>query len=125
MASDTIYSNLPQPTNDKESIIQFFDAYYTKPLELNANVLAAIKGFFTSRGFEDSSSETIALIIIKQAKKDGYNPMDIMDTLKGLDNVEISALVAEILNFNRLKTSFLGYARAFTSNYEIKRNILA
>lgn len=120
-----IYSNLPQNNVDKEATVQFFDAYYSQPLELNANVLSAVKGFFENRGFDVSSSETIALIIIKQAKKDGYNPMEIIDTLKGLDNVEISALVAEILNFNRVKTSFLGYAREFVVNNEIKRNIIS
>jgi hypothetical protein len=51
--------------------------------------------------------------------------MQILDTLKGLDSVEISALVAEILNYNRFKTSYLGYALAFTPRIEVSRNIVA
>jgi hypothetical protein len=69
--------------------------------------------------------ESLLKIIKKQAKKDGYNPMQILDTLKGIDNVEISALVSEILNYNRVKTSFLGYARGFEPHYEVQRNVLA
>lgn len=99
--------------------------YYQQPLELNADVLFAIQGFFSSRGFDDVSSQSIAVTIIKQAKKDNYNPMQILDTLKGLDSVEISALVSEILNNNRFKTSFLGYTRGFVPNDEVARNILA
>jgi hypothetical protein len=62
---------------------------------------------------------------MKQAKKDGYNPMQILDTLTGVDSVEISALVAEILNYNRVKTSFLGYSKEFTPHDEVQRNVLA
>ena len=83
-----------------------------------------MKSFFTSRGFETSAAESVVIVIIKQAKKDGYNPMEILDTLKGLTNVEISALVSEIVNNNRLKTSFLGYGLAFEPNFEVARNIL-
>lgn len=125
MVNSTIYSNLPQSNVEKDSTIQFFDAYYNKPLELNASVYAAMTGFFTSRDFDKTAAESIALIIMKQAKIDGYNPMQILDTLKGLDSVEISALVSEILNYNRFKTSFLGYSRGLTTNPEVKRNILA
>lgn len=121
----TIYSNLPQSTTAKDETVQFFDAYYSKPLELNANTFNAMKGFFTSRDFDNAAAESITIIIMKQAKIDGYNPMQILDTLKGLDTVEISALVAEILNYNRFKTSFLGYARDFAPNYDVKRNIIA
>lgn len=118
-----LYSNLPP--SKSSAMVQIFDAYTNKPLELEASILTAMKGFFTSRGFEDQSAESISVIIIKQAKNDGYNPMVILDTLKGLDNVEISALVSEILNFNRFKSSFLGYARQFNTADEVKRNILA
>lgn len=120
-----LYSNLPTNQNQNTAMVQAYDAYFTTALELETGVLSAMKGFFTSRGFEESSAENISVIIIKQAKKDNYNPMTIMDTLKGLDNVEISALVSEILNYNRFKSSFLGYARANNTVSEINRNILA
>ena len=50
--------------------------------------------------------------------------MQILDTLKGLNDVEISGLVAELLNYNRVKTSSLGYAQTFQTNAEVSRNIL-
>lgn len=106
-------------------MVKAFDAYLNRPLELETGTLSAMKGFFTSRGFEESSAESISVIIIKQAKADGYNPMTILDTLGGLNNVEISALVSEILNYNRFKSSFLGYARQFNTASEVNRNIVA
>ena len=120
-----LYTNIPAPKLPNGSSIQSFDAYYNQPLELSANVLAAMTGFFTSRGFESVAAESITVLIMKQAKKDGYNPMEILDTLKGLADVEISALVAEIVNYNRFKTSALGYAMKFEPNTEVLRNIIA
>jgi hypothetical protein len=121
---NNLYTNLPPTKSTVDPTVRVFDNFYTKPLELSAGVLDAMKGFFTSRGFETSASESISVAIIKQAKQDGYNPMQILDTLKGLDSVEISALVSEILNYNRFKTSFLGYARQFTPNEEVLRNVI-
>lgn len=121
------YSNVPvsNTSNNSDATLKAFNNFYSKPLELKVSTLDAMTGFFTSRGFDRGSAESITVTIIAQAKKDGYNPMQILDTLKGLDNVEISALVAEILNYNRFKTSFLGYARDFSPNEEVLRNIIA
>lgn len=122
------YNNLPyqkDPKSSSDSTVRAFDTYYSKPLEISTNVLSAMKGFFQSRGFDEVAAESVAIVVIKQAKKDGYNPMQILDTLKGLGDVEISALVAEILNYNRFKTSFLGYAPSFVVNDEVLRNIQA
>jgi len=119
-----LYSNLPLSKISADTTVQAFDNYYLSPLELNASTLAAMTGFFTSRGFDAISAESVAVTIMKQAKKDNYNPMQILDTLKGVDTIEISALVSEILNYNRVKTSFLGYAKVFTPHAEINRNVL-
>jgi len=119
------YTNVPVNNATVNSTVQAFDAYYSAPLELDANVYTAMTSFFTSRGFEKGPAGSISTVIIKQARIDGYNPIKILDTLRGLDNVQISALVSEIINYNRFKTSFLGYALAFSPNQQVLRNIQA
>lgn len=118
------YSNIPTTTSANQTV-QAFDRYYSTPVEINATVLAAMKGYFVNRGFGEVAAESIAVTIITQAKQDSYNPMQILDTLKGLTDVDLSALVSEILNYNRLSTSSLGYAQPFKPNPEISRNIIA
>ena len=119
------YSNLPPAAKPSTSdTVQAFDNYYSEPLELSSTVLTAMKGYFMNRGFEEVSAESITITIMRQAHNDGYNPMQILDTLKGLSNVELSGLVSEILNYNRFKTSSLGYARSFVPNTEIQRSII-
>jgi hypothetical protein len=125
MTTNTYQGNLPSKTTVQNATVQAFDTYFSKPLELDANTFALMQGFFESQGFSKTSAETIAVVIIKQAKKDGYNPLTILDTLKSLNGVELSSLVSEILNYNRFKTSQLGYAGKFVPNLEIARNIVA
>jgi hypothetical protein len=119
------YTNLPFNNKNKSSTVDKFEKYQSIPMGIDPAVYAAAVGFFTSRGFDNTAAEMISEVIIMQAKQDGYNPMKILDTLRGLEDVDISGLVAEVLNYNRFKTSSLGYAAKRQINPEIERNIMA
>ena len=118
----TAYTNIP-PSNLSDPTVRIFDSYYNQPLELKSSTLNAIKGFFESKGFDKVAAESISVTIIKQAKAESQNPMEVIDTLKGFSNLEISAVVSEILNYNRYKSSFLGYSQEFIPVEEVHRNI--
>ena len=121
------YSNIPKPqqsTDSAASTLKVFDAYTTAPLNIDATTYDAMSGYFSSRGFGEDSSRSMAYIIIKQAIIDRYNPFELIETLKGLNDVEISGLITEILNYNRYKTSSLGTASPFTPIEEVARNIV-
>lgn len=120
------YNNVPVTKNSNtNSTVRVFDQYYQVPVDLNNNELVAMTGFFEKRGFTKEAAESTALVILRQSKKDGYNAMQIMDTLSGVSNVEISSLVAEILNFNRFKSSLIGVAQTYTPFEEVARNIIS
>lgn len=120
------FNNIPQSRTESNSdlTVKVFDQYFQAPIDLNNNELIAMTGFFESRGFDKGSAESTALVILKQAKQDNYSSMQIMDTLTGLSNVEISGLVAEILNYNRFKTSSLGISQLYSPADDVVRNIL-
>ena len=122
----TTYNNIPQEKTQSSSdaTLMVFDQYYQAPVELNNNDLVVMKGFFQSRGFDDLSAEITALTILTQAKKDDFNALQIIDTLSGLNNIEISGLVAEIVNYNRYKTSAIGTSQFYAPSEEVVRNIL-
>lgn len=108
--------------SDKE-INQFFDKYYAQPLEFAANEVDAVTTFFEKRGFDKSASIAVASTILKQAKLDGVKVFQILDTLEGLEEVKLSAVVAEIVNYNRPKYSTIGYRRTETVDKVERRNI--
>lgn len=118
-----LYSNLPSQGNQASSTLRAFDLYSSAPLEFDSTIYAACKGFFTNRGFHETSAESITVIILKQSKQDNLNPLKILDTLKGLDNLELSNLVTELLNYNRFKSSNLGVVQNLRTNTEIAKSL--
>jgi hypothetical protein len=101
----------------------FFDQYGISPLEFSANEVSAAVGFFESKGFSTDAALTTASAILKQAKIDGIPVFKLLDTLKGFDSLQLSALVSEILNNNRKSTSTLGFRYLNIPKTEILRNI--
>jgi len=63
-------------------------------------------------------------VILQQAKIDGVKVFELLDTLKGMDTVQLSYIVTEILNHNRSNTSSLGYKVKTEKNLSEKRNIV-
>jgi hypothetical protein len=117
------YSNLPP--SPSASVSASADGLYVKQLELDPATFNMMKGFFESRQFDKVAAETIAVAIIKQAKMDGYNPLQVLDTLKGITGVGLNAVVSDILNYNRYKTSMLGHSLSNDPFEPVARNILA
>jgi hypothetical protein len=121
------FNNIPKENNSSSSneTAQVFDEYFETPITVDSTTLSSITAFFESRGFEKYAAQNVALLIIKQAKLDNFNPNQIIDTLNGLQSIEISALVTEILNKNRFKSSVLGIKQNFLISEEVVRNIVA
>lgn len=119
-------SNLPLPssTDSADEVKLFFNTYFDSPVPLLGVEVDVVTGFFKKRGFDDLAATSTAAILMQQAKQDGVNTYELLDTLKGLEDIQLSAVVAEILNYNRQITSVLGYKQTvLTQSYE-QRNIL-
>lgn len=119
-------SNLPQNTSvdTTENVKQFFDRYFKTPITFPSNEIDAVVGFFQRRGFDVDSARSTAITLLTQAKNDGVNVFQLLDTMKSLTDVQLSQLVAQVLNSTREKTSLLGYRVAPVANPYESRNIL-
>ena len=111
-------------TDSAEEVKVFFNNYFSAPTSFPANEIDAVSGFFVKRGFSELAASTTSAILLQQARTDGINVFVLLDTLKGLTEIQLSAVVAEVLNSNRQKTSALGYRVADNYNYVETRNIL-
>lgn len=87
----------------------YFDRYGEQPLEFPANDVNAAVAFFKSTGFDDDAALVTAMTVLRQAKIDNTPIFQILDTLKGFQSIQLSQLVGEILNNNRVPTSTLGF----------------
>ena len=112
-------------TNDSSTKVkQFFDRYYTESISYPANEVDAVVGFFTKRGFDEAAAISVTVVLLQQAKLDNVKVFKLLDTLKGLTDIQISSVVAEILNYSRSKISTLGYKVDNSSDSSDKRNIV-
>lgn len=122
-----IYTNLPskEPTSSASDLSnKQLSQYNDVPVQLDNETLTAMKGLLSSKGFSEESAENISITIMMQARRDNFNPMNVLDSMRSLGQIEMSQFVSEILNFNRYKTSVLGSVQAVTPVEYVKRNIL-
>lgn len=115
-----MYNNLPHgDVINKTAVVS------TGPvIELETNTYNILKGFFESRKFGKVAADIMAVTLIKQAKQDNYNPLDVLNTLKGLDTIELTSVIKDILNYNRFKTSYLGTKEPGIPFPPVNRNIV-
>lgn len=120
-----IQNNLPvtQKEDSAASTKLFFDTYGTRPIEFNAIDVDASIGFFTERGFGDEAAIVTGMTILKQAKIDGVPVFELLDSIKHFDEVQLTQVVAKILNNNRVPTSLVGYRDTVEIPKNIARNI--
>jgi hypothetical protein len=120
-------SNLPPqvPPNDSSvAVRQFFDKFFQQSVSFPSNQIDAVVGFFTKQGFDTTSAESTAIVLLNQARIDGVDVFQLVDTLKKLDDVQLSQVVAQVLNAYREKTSVLGYRINNVIDAYEARNIL-
>jgi len=122
-----MYTNIPsdRSSSSSDKTLKTFNQQSSFVTQLDPAVLTMMTGFLESRNFSQETAEIISIAILKQAKQDGYNPMQILETIKGIGQTELSGIVAEILNYNRFKTSSLGVVSIVEPVNFVKRNIVA
>lgn len=119
-------TNLPQTLNfdSSQEVKTFFDKYFETEVTFSSNEIDAVVGFFMRRNFDIESARSITIVLLNQARVDNVNVFALVDTLKTLTDIQLSQVVAQILNSYREKTSLLGYRISqVADNYET-RNIL-
>lgn len=121
------FKNNIAPTKNSDSaepVKNFFDRYFVEPISLPAGDVDAVIGFFEKRKFDKAAAVSVATILLQQAKLDNVDVFTLLDTLKGITDVQLSNVVTEILNVNRSKISTLGFKVENTQNQFEKRNIV-
>ena len=109
-----------------DSTLVYFNNFYNSngSISYTQNEIDAVVGYFESRGFDRTASISTATVILQQAKIDGVKVFELIDTLQGMDKVQLSYIVTEILNHNRSNTSSLGYKVKTENSLSEKRNIV-
>ena len=122
-------SNLPQEqitsgNGNNQEVRSLFDKFFLRQITFPSNQIDAVLGFFLKRGFDDEAARSTGIVLLNQARVDNVNVFELIDTLKGLTDVQLAKVVTEVLNSYREQTSTLGYkVMSLVETYE-SRNIL-
>lgn len=120
-----ISTNIPTESTDSSVPIRlFFDKFYSHKISFPATEIDATVTFFLQHGFEEQSARSISIVLLNQARLDGVPVFQVIDTLKGLTDIQLSQVVAQIINAYREKTSLLGYRISPLQDTYESRNIL-
>jgi len=118
-------SNLPSTASDSTlEVKEFFDKFYQSKVSFPSNQIDAVVGFFLSKGFDLQSARSTGIVLLNQARADNVNVFQLVESLKSLTDVQLSQVVAQVLNAYRENTSLLGYRIEQTGNEFESRNIL-
>jgi hypothetical protein len=118
--------NLPTQSNTDSSteVKSFFDKYFRHQVTFPSNQIDAVVGFFMKRGFDDESARSTGIVLLNQSRIDNINVFQLIDTLKGLTDAQLSGVVTQVLNSYREKTSTLGFKILTIEQTAESRNIL-
>lgn len=118
-------TNLPRtPNTGNVDVRDFFDNFFVNQVSFPANQIDATTAFFVKRGFDTNSASSTAIVLLNQARAENVSVFTLLDKLKSLTDIQLSQVVAQVLNGYREKTSFLGYRIATVTNSYESRNIL-
>lgn len=115
---------LPQTPDSSTDVKQFFDKFFVHQISFPSNQIDAVVGFFLKRNFDVDSARSVSIVLLNQARTDNINVFQLIDTLKTLSDVQLSQVVAQVLNAYREKISLLGYRIAPLADTYESRNIL-
>ena len=120
------YTNLPpkDKTELDKTIEKLTTSNYETAYQFNAGEYDATIAYFVNRGFKRASAESIAYVIMSQAKIDNISSREILDKLAKLDNAKLSEIITIILNANRYKSSRLGVRKTLATKETVSRNII-
>jgi hypothetical protein len=119
-------SNLPivETGSDVKEVREFFDKFFLHQITFPSNQIDAVLGFFLKRGFDEEAARSTGIVLLNQARLDNVSVFELLDTLKGLTDVQLAKVVAEVLNAYREQTSTLGYkVMSIVDTYE-SRNVV-
>jgi len=113
-------SGLPVDKKEEDTLV-YFNSFYNNggSVSYTQNEVDAVVGYFLKRGFEKIAAINTSGVLLEQAKRDNVPVFKLLDTLVGINDVQLSNIVAQII-----KTSSIGYRKLSENQLFDQRNII-
>lgn len=118
-------TGLPSEIAEEDTLL-YFNSFYNNQgaVSYTQNEVDSVVGYFLKRGFDKVAAINTGGVLLEQSKRDGVPIFKLLDTLQGINEVQLSNVVAQIINANRRKTSSIGYKQQSENQLFDQRNII-
>lgn len=121
-------TNLPivnETSTDQIKTLSFFNGYFEKTLQINANLYDTVLGFFNLRMNSLEAAQAMTAAVITSAFENNVDPLQLIKSMRDLDSIQLTDTLALYLNETRRNTSLLGTIQPRQVNRNVARNIIS
>ncbi|NBP58662.1 hypothetical protein EBU71_19405, partial [bacterium] len=91
-----VKQNFPSsiPDDSSKAVKSFFDRYFQHQITFPTNQIDAVVGHFLKRGFDEVAAKSTAIVLLTQSRIENVNVFQLIDTLNGISDQQLSLVVA-------------------------------
>lgn len=114
--------NYPNPNQDRTTYI--FDNFYNFETYVDTAVYDVVLSFFRTTFDDETAAKNFTLNLFRIADQSGSNPMEILESIRDQNGLELSSTFAYYLNNLRSNSTLLGINQVVTPTFYASRNVL-
>ena len=114
--------NYTNPNQDRT--VRIFDNFYKFEITVDANLYDVVLSYFRSVFDDDTAAKNFALNLFRISENTGTPVMEILESIRGQSQIELSSTFAYYLNNLRSNSTLLGVSAVTTPNFYAARNVV-
>ena len=114
--------NYANPTQDKT--VYIFDNFYSFELYVDASLYDVVLSYFKSVFDNEDAAKNFTLNLFRISESTGDPAIELLDSIRGQNQIELSATFAYYLNNLRSNSTLLGINAVTTPAFYAARNVI-
>lgn len=107
-----------------DQTVKVFDDFYGFDLTVNGNEYDVVHSYFVGVCSSKKIADNFTVYLFRIAQETGISVMTLLNYIKGLEKMEMNAVITYYLNTFKSKTSLYGFGVIPQPNYPVARNVL-
>jgi N-acetylglucosamine kinase-like BadF-type ATPase len=108
-----------------DQTIRIFDSFYSTNLVINASAYDMVHSYFVETCESQQIADNFTAIVFRIAQEGNYNPIDILELLKGTNStMKMNSVLCFYLNTFKEKVTLYGVSNTPKPNESVQRNVV-
>lgn len=114
--------NYANPNQDKT--VRIFDEFYKFEVTVDANLYDVVLSYFKTIFDDETAAKNFSLNVFRISENTGTPVMEILESVRGQSQIELSSTFAYYLNNLRSNSTLLGVSVVTTPSFYAARNVV-